>query len=323
MLVKILNISYINDNDETFIIQTSFDDSELLYSIEKNGILNPLKIYKINDDHNLIISGYRRFECIKKLKLNNIPCICYDSLSLTKKEAFKIALIDNHHRKYTELEKALLIKKLKEFFCSQESFFYYVITNILDINIKDLSFYESLLNQSASLLELIHNDKLKKYHAEWLLSLNKEEQYFYATLLSNLSLTKTQFYEFISLINDICRIWEIPYPKALFNLNYIKNTISSADKNKKISSALLQILKKYAYPLLTILEHNFKIKKEKLINSGINIIPAKNFEGNSIKIIFDAHSLEDFKNKLLFLYNKLNENQFNEFFDYAKKTFII
>lgn len=322
MIIKTLNISNINDNDETFIIKTSFDDSELLYSIEKNGILNPLKIYKINDT-NIIISGYRRFKCIKKLKLNNIPCICYDSLSLTKKEALRIALIDNCHRKYTEVEKALLIKKLNECFTPQDIFFHYFITKILGINIKDLSFYESILNQSSYLLELIQNDKLKKYQVEWLLSLNNEEQSFYADLLSNLHFTKTQFYEFISLINNICRIWDIPCSKAIFYLKDVKDTISSGDKNKKNSSALMQILKKYAYPLLAILEYQFKNKIEKLINSGINIIPPKNFEANSIKIVFDANSFEDFKNKLSFICNKVNEEQFNEIFAYAKKTFII
>jgi hypothetical protein len=212
---------------------------------------------------------------------------------------------------------------LQNIFPPDDAFFKYAISEILHINYADLAFYKTLLLQDAHLLELLHTNKLKKYQIEWLLTLNKEEQNFFLNLLSKLYLTKNQFHELIKLLNDICRIWDIPSPLYIFYIPDIKKLINSIEQDKKNSSLLLQTLTKYAYPLTSLFNYKLNSIIQKLDLHNAKIIYPKYLEGNSFKIFFECNSYEDFKNKICSLSNLTCSPYINKLFDYAKKIFII
>lgn len=86
---------------------------ELAESIQKNGVLQPILVRKLDDsDTYEIIAGERRFRAAKIIGLESIPAIIKDS---SDKEALEIALIENIQREnLTPIEEAEGYKRLQD-----------------------------------------------------------------------------------------------------------------------------------------------------------------------------------------------------------------
>lgn len=75
-----------------FRIYTDARREKLLESIQANGILQPVLVWRI-DDHLYILSGGNRCSCARKLGLETVPCIVQEHL--TKSQA-TIILVDTN-----------------------------------------------------------------------------------------------------------------------------------------------------------------------------------------------------------------------------------
>jgi ParB family chromosome partitioning protein len=94
-----------------------FDETslkELAASIKNHGVLLPLVVTKIDDDHYRIVAGERRFRAAKLAKLKTVPAIVR---GLKELEELEIALVENVQRvDLSPLEQAVSIEKLHEQF---------------------------------------------------------------------------------------------------------------------------------------------------------------------------------------------------------------
>ena len=83
--------------------------TELIDSIRKVGLLQPVVVRVTHDGNFQVVSGCRRYSACKALRWRTIPCVIIDA---GDKEAFEISLIENLQRASLEpLEKAQAFKK--------------------------------------------------------------------------------------------------------------------------------------------------------------------------------------------------------------------
>lgn len=83
--------------------------TELIDSIRKVGLLQPVIVRVTHDGNFQVVSGCRRYSACKALRWRTIPCVIIDA---GDKEAFEISLIENLQRASLEpLEKAQAFKK--------------------------------------------------------------------------------------------------------------------------------------------------------------------------------------------------------------------
>lgn len=83
--------------------------TELIDSIRKVGLLQPVVVRVTHDGNFQVVSGCRRYSACKALRWRTIPCVVIDT---GDKEAFEISLIENLQRASLEpLEKAQAFKK--------------------------------------------------------------------------------------------------------------------------------------------------------------------------------------------------------------------
>lgn len=83
--------------------------TELIDSIRKVGLLQPVVVRVTHDGNFEVVSGCRRFTACKALRWRTIPCVVIDA---NDKEAFEVSLIENIQRSSLEpLEKAQAFKK--------------------------------------------------------------------------------------------------------------------------------------------------------------------------------------------------------------------
>lgn len=75
-----IETSLIKKNPKNSLLESVTDSSAISLmkeSLNKNGLMQPLIVYKDNSKY-MLISGFKRFEAIKKLKWEKIPCIVVD-----------------------------------------------------------------------------------------------------------------------------------------------------------------------------------------------------------------------------------------------------
>lgn len=81
--------------DEQF--EDRFADQELLDSINENGVLTPLTLYRNKDVH-VVLEGHRRLDAIKRLGIEDVPYILVPAPE-SAQEAKSFQVIVNRHRK--------------------------------------------------------------------------------------------------------------------------------------------------------------------------------------------------------------------------------
>lgn len=89
--------------------------AELVTSIKKHGVLQPILVRRIANERYEIIAGERRYCSAIEANLNDIPCVIKN---VNVKDAFALALIENIQREQlTLLELSESLLKLKDDHC--------------------------------------------------------------------------------------------------------------------------------------------------------------------------------------------------------------
>jgi ParB family transcriptional regulator, chromosome partitioning protein len=144
--------------------------AELAESIKAQGIIQPIVVRYVDDDHYEVIAGERRWRAAQKAGLKKVPVLVRD---LTDQMAFAIALIENLQREdLNPLEEALALQKLvDEFQLTHGEVAQHIgksrttVTNLL-----------RLLNLQEAVKELLSQGHLEMGHARALLSLENARQ---------------------------------------------------------------------------------------------------------------------------------------------------
>lgn len=114
-------------------IMSTDDIDELAKSIKKDGLINPLKVYKNKDGSYELLGGHRRWLAIKKLVDENddfdpeVNCIVLSRPEDKLREQMQI-IQDNAQRDMTSEDKKKLFQKLNDIFDTAEAEGNYAIT---------------------------------------------------------------------------------------------------------------------------------------------------------------------------------------------------
>lgn len=114
-------------------IMSTDDIDELAESIKKDGLINPLKVYKNNDGSYELLGGHRRWMAIKKIVDEDddfdpeVNCIVLSRPEDKLREQMQI-IQDNAQRDMTSEDKKKLFQKLNDIFDTAEAEGNYAIT---------------------------------------------------------------------------------------------------------------------------------------------------------------------------------------------------
>ena len=285
---KIVKLSLIDSNDDSFRITTQINIDYLMDSIDNVGVLNlPLLIEKKSGYK--IVCGFRRIEACRRLGWTDVEARMLDS-DTKRLECIKYAIADNSlQRPLNLIEQSRSINMLYGFFKDVS-----VLGKSLSVmglpdnpsiikKIKELyhlpRFVQSgILSNTISLAMALELGRLQLEAGECL-----------AKLFQTLTLSLNKQREILSLVKEISLLEDISILKALENdiLQKIL-TNKNLDRNQKIREIRIY-LKQRRFPVITAAEKEFEkhVKKLKL-GSGTKLIPPDNFEGTTyiLKLFF-------------------------------------
>ena len=186
---KIQFISIDNLKAGRFQPRRVFDDealNDLVKSIEKKGVLQPLLVRPYHLGGYEIIAGERRFRASQKAGLKEVPVIIKD---FNDKDTFEVALIENLQREdLNPLEEAqAYVRLLQEFQYTQE-----MLADVLGKSRSYISNMMRLLELPEQVKELLENKQLTAGHARALLGVKKAEDLALEIINRGLSVRETE-----------------------------------------------------------------------------------------------------------------------------------
>jgi ParB family chromosome partitioning protein len=142
---------------------------ELADSIRDNGLLQPICVFKDNDDY-ILIAGERRLQAVKSLGLREIKAII---INTDFKKLRELALIENIQREnLNAIELAKSYKELiEDYGITQEE-----LSNIVHKSRSAVTNTLRLLKLSDYVQEQISNSSISAGHAKILVGLDEEKQ---------------------------------------------------------------------------------------------------------------------------------------------------
>ena len=164
--VVMLNIDLLipNDNQPRKYFNESAID-ELSISIKKYGILNPILVFKKENNY-VIIAGERRYRAAKKAGLKEVPVIIKD---IDEKQISEIALIENLQREnLTPIEEARTYEEILK----NQNITEQTLSELIGKSQPFISNKIRLLKLPLSIQEALNNHKISEKHARSLLNLN-------------------------------------------------------------------------------------------------------------------------------------------------------
>lgn len=140
---------------------------ELAKSIKEGMLINPIVVRRKNGMYQ-ILSGFRRFEAVKRIGMKKIKAILVD---VSDDEAYRINFDENLKRKnLSHLEIALTIDKLRRVLKKKDD----EITKLLGIKYRTMMRYLKLLTLSDDIKKALHRGELNFTHAQLLSKLKDE-----------------------------------------------------------------------------------------------------------------------------------------------------
>ncbi len=162
--------------------------SELVASIQQQGLLQPLIVREISNGRYEIIAGERRWRACQLAGLQEIPVVLRQ---VDDETAMVMALVENMQREdLTPMDQARAMYRLS----SEFGLTHQQIADLLCKSRATVSNHVRLLNLSAEVRRLVENGDLDMGHARALLSLTPEQQVQVAELVvaKNLSARETE-----------------------------------------------------------------------------------------------------------------------------------
>jgi len=146
------------------------DLSDLVESIKKHGILQPLVVSSRKDGEYELIAGERRLRASKELGLEHVPIVLR---SVSEQEKLELALIENIQRQdLNAVEEAMAYRALKEEFNLTQG----QIAEQVGKSRPVVANTMRLLELSDEMLEALASGKISRSHARTLLSEEDEKK---------------------------------------------------------------------------------------------------------------------------------------------------
>ena len=297
MRVKKISPDEIDLQDHRFRFSYYFDLSNLLFSIEKIGLVNPLVVVKREGAQFVLLSGWKRISVCLERSLRHFPVFVLDEKDDFR--AFLFSLYENLAvRRFSLLEKAEILRLLSGF-VKDENQIARVYLPLLEIpsSLSYLDAYLKIARLSPIWKEMIFKKKMPFSCVEFLLEFTPYEQEQLFPLLEPLNVNKQK-----QILEDLCDLSHQIQddPRKILTGPEIQTLLS--DKNLsplQKAEHVRSLVKKKRYPLLSAWEETFKasLKKARL-SSEVTFDSSSFFEDGEFSVTFDLKSRDSFQKKI-------------------------
>ncbi|MFH1379599.1 MAG: ParB N-terminal domain-containing protein [bacterium] len=296
--------------------------SQLYMSIKTLGIMHPIICRTFPSSRTVqIISGFRRFNAAKKLKLSHIPAYVYPHKELTDKKAMVLIIHDNlTSRGFNIIEIARLLRALssKSAFSEKE-----VISRFLPLLSLEPNrcIFERMIKLCSLKLpgqHLLAEGKISLQTAELILHVPSRERDIICTVLHKLKTGRNKSHDIVTLLYDISKREHISI-QTLIQERFMQDILTAKNSSPPIMfHAMKSYLFNRRYPQLSKLKSEISsLIKNMQLPKNIRIQPPGSLEGEGITFELPVRNTEDLKQSIQILKQLISNPCFNEL---LKKT---
>lgn len=318
----------INDpinNREGALYRLSVSDeiNNILFSIQRIGLISPIFCYLDNDTNSyFIVSGYKRYWAMKKIGFKKIGFNKISAFTINDIEPVLLLLFrifeDKGHRVFNDIEKAFMIKQFKKLNVSDEVLMSFLVPYIdITPTEENLKNYEMLADVPKLFLEALIKNEVSIKQLLSIVTLNKNNWNTAFNIAKNTKLNNKEFLRVLKLIKQLSEKREILFEDIIkeYSIDLIlKNEeLNNRIRGKKITNKLLFA----RYPALIAHEKKFNqlIKNLKIPNE-ISFNPPENFEGSFLSVILKCRKYNDFKHFIDLLTDERKQEIIKELFEF-------
>lgn len=270
------------------------DDRPLYSSIQNYGVLSPLHLV-MDGEKFLILDGCARFNILREMNREQVPCFIYDKKNLDRAQSFLLYLELNHwNREFNLVEKALCLSLAENFFGESAKIphsFWEMIGIKKDI--QSIHQYRDVLKLPEMVQRYAINHDLPLTVALSFLKFPKGEVEKLASILFVLPLNQNKLSEVLGFLFDISKREQMSPVKiieeCLSGLESREGALQRAEK-------LRQILHDRRNPQYQSHLQVFQSRVKKLpVNKKTRVLPAPFFEDDYVEINAKVYSQKDLK----------------------------
>ena len=293
---KIIDLTRIDFEDDSFRITTGKNINDLMGSIKCLGLLN-LPVLLEKETGYAIISGFRRMEACRRLNWVELSARVLPS-NTNSFECVTFAVADNaFQRPLNIIEKTKCFNMLARFYKDVDSMSEALpllgfsehpamIKKIKKVYHMPEPLQNSILSNTIALATALELSELPKADIRGLIG-----------LFNALSLSLNKQREILTMVKEIS-IREDKSIAQVLDTPHLKNILrdKDLDKNQKARN-IRKYLKQRRFPAVTTAEQSFRQHLKKLnLGKGMELIPPVNFEGSTYTLKLTFNHLDELKN---------------------------
>lgn len=292
-----ISINQIDVSDRRFCISYPVLDDELLLSVGKIGIIEPLII--LARQPYTIVTGFKRLEAALKLGFTAIPCI---SIGMDGKNALLAAIHSNLGRKMNIVEKANCVDKMFIMGFPEETISETMAMLSLEFYDRVVERMRTLANADDSLKDFILKKSLSMQNIEALLRFSPNERDIIVEILNTVHTTESMMREILQMLSII----------KLKNSDVDFSLMAGADNAYELKKRLKHIVN----PILSTLEAELgDIKSRCALPPGIDIKVDPFFEKEYIDILIRAKHPDEIRTALSKIESLLDAGHIRSIFE--------
>ena len=292
---KIVDLSRIDVEEDTFRITTEQKVDDLMRSIKHLGLLN-LPIILEKETEYTVISGFRRIEACRRLNWHELKTRVMDS-NTERLTCVRYAVTDNtFQRPLNIIEKSKCIMMLSDFYEDLDSLTDALLSLGLFEHPAMIAKIKAVCDMPESLKNSMFSNTISLSMALELAGLSKDAIEGFVDLFNNLKLSLNKQREILKTVKEIA-IREDMSVLQVLEAPYLKNILINKDLDKNQKAHKVRIyLKKRRFPTVTTTEQSFQKHLRKLnIRKGMELIPPVNFEGSTYTLKLTFKNINDLK----------------------------
>lgn len=270
-----------------------YDNSKLINSIEKIGLINKPSIVKRNDQSIEVVTGYRRINALKKLGIKEVCCFDLTGSGMSDDELLMLALHDNlFSREFSIIEKSMIINVLNELV--KDINIIYDVCSLINVNRKDYSTLLKINMLDNTIKQAILNGNLQIKTIELLLQMETPDVLLISDWLTKLRLSYNYQVQFIEYISDISRVYKCSI-SSFMDEEFFQNLLDDHKKNiPQKTKELMDYLRIRRNPTISRCQEMFDKKIKKLnLPANVRVVNPRYFESEGYKLEINFNNGEE------------------------------
>lgn len=238
-------------------------DETLLSSVETFGIMHPLLVMEIEDNHEKfnLLSGFKRLQVAKKLKIRAVPCIVLSQQTGPFDLYQFIALHKHLDNDVSPIEDALLLKQALEHLDDQETLSLLKIIGYKP-NKHQLNELLALLNLEETAISKIHKGEIPIKIGKKLDKLSREDQRLVVGLIDKYHFGGSKQQNFVQMVIELAKRRQCSLGEILCTSD--QQDVTDAKNIPQQGSQLLEFLQRQCSPELFKAEKAFQLRIHQL-----------------------------------------------------------